>query len=723
MLRRWLAVLTGICLVLSGLAQAQGTKVSGVWMWGEARGTVYLEISGGKATGRFQAGYATSQPSTPGTVNVTGQDWVIQGQLEGGTYNVQSGDLNARITGQWNYEGFPPGSKSPFPIGNTAPFSGEMHGKLVNSVLSGTWSASVGVASTPNAGVPQPPTSLSGSFSSQVGSRKPQCAEGSFYYSDDVLQGYYTDQPSLNYSREQLTQEVTNALARFRAEGGIPQSGVSAPDPVNIAQTLATSAMPSGREAQLQEAARQLAQSGKKVSPGDFLYLSLKLNGGNVSQALLTAHAALYRDSSKRNKGFIDSGVLKPMRNPAGYSDKKVAMGNAQTSARASVGSDEQGVWYHFFGMAALEFADSNSLTGLAPMFALRFGADQFASGTFAEKLKLLKTVPSSGLGGALADFSVAMENAIRKDGSVPDPDKQCVNYSGIASGRALAQALNLGSGMDQVKIDRAMQGPIEGGTVQIRSPLSLEILGAGGERIAYDQQSGRFSANTTLAFVDAYRENDKTTGLIISPFFKVSSVKFTGTGSGPATIGYYNPTSKSTGVYNLTVKPGSQLELGGWAAGKPTMTGKNLPATTPPSNTTTPTKPPTPTTPPAQEKLLVRTGNIYTVYNNPTKFLRFTLSQPFQITRIVNYHWNNAQGKTPGTIALKDASGKVYGPWKAVGSPGQGGVPNAYWTVSPNIRLPVGTYTVMDSDPATWAQNPESEGLGFVDLYGYRLP
>lgn len=705
-----LGVLSLLLLLLGG---AQAAKVTGIWVWGQGRGGLNMEINGSKVTGRFTSGYSTSRPSVPGAINVSGQGWVIQGELDG-TYNAQTGDLNATISGAWNYEGMPPGSTSPFPTDNQAPFTGRMSGKLVNSVLSGSWSASVGAAS--NANAPQPPSSLSGSFSSQVGTRKPQCAEGSFFYSDDVLDGYYTDQPSLNYSRDQMVQEMTAALSKFRAEGGIPQSGVSTLDPINIAQTLATTALPSGKEAALQAAARQLAQSGKKVSPGDFLYLSLKLNGGNVSQALLTAHAALYRDGAKKNRGFIDEGVLKPMRNPAGYANKPVGMGNQQVSARNAVGSDEQGVWYHFFGMAALEFADSKSVTGIAPMFALRFGAETFASGTFADKIKLLKTVPTSGLGGALSDFSIAMENAIRKEGSVPDPDKQCVNFSGVAAGRALANALDLGRDQDQVKVDRQMQGPIAGGSVQIRSPLSLEILGTRGERIAYDQKTGKFSANTVMAFVDAYRENDKTTGLIISPFFTVKSVNFTGSGSGPATIAYYSPASKSTGVYSVTAKPGAKFTLANWT-GKPTLTA-STPTPTPNSDTT-----PKPPTPPAQERLLIQTGNIYAVYNNPTKFLRFQIDKPFQITRIVNYHWNGARGKTPGTIALKDASGKIYGPWKAVGSPGQGGVPNAYWTVNPNITLPVGTYTVMDSDPATWAQNPESNGMGFVDLYGYPRP
>jgi len=117
---------------------------------------------------------------------------------------------------------------------------------------------------------------------------------------------------------------------------------------------------------------------------------------------------------------------------------------------------------------------------------------------------------------------------------------------------------------------------------------------------------------------------------------------------------------------------------------------------------------------------LIFNNGNISGVYNNPTKPTTFTIKQSHVITKIVNYHWNNAKGALPGTIALKDQSGRTYGPWQAKGSPGQGGVPNAYWNVYPNITLPAGTYTVIDSDPSTWAQNGGSGGAGHTQIEGY---
>ena len=110
-------------------------------------------------------------------------------------------------------------------------------------------------------------------------------------------------------------------------------------------------------------------------------------------------------------------------------------------------------------------------------------------------------------------------------------------------------------------------------------------------------------------------------------------------------------------------------------------------------------------------------TMNIAGVYNGPTAPTVFSISSPHLVTYICTYHWNNAQGAAPGTIALQHSDGTVYGPWQVSTRPGQGGVPNAYWEVTPNVVIPAGTYTVIDSDPATWAQNGESGGRGMGEV------
>ena len=113
----------------------------------------------------------------------------------------------------------------------------------------------------------------------------------------------------------------------------------------------------------------------------------------------------------------------------------------------------------------------------------------------------------------------------------------------------------------------------------------------------------------------------------------------------------------------------------------------------------------------------ILNTGNIGGVQNNPQNPTTFTIKSTCKLSSITNYHWNNAKGSTPGTIGVRDGSGKMYGPWPTTGKPGQGGVPNAYWTATPNVSLPSGTYTIIDSEPSTWAHNSGSDYRGMTDV------
>ncbi len=111
---------------------------------------------------------------------------------------------------------------------------------------------------------------------------------------------------------------------------------------------------------------------------------------------------------------------------------------------------------------------------------------------------------------------------------------------------------------------------------------------------------------------------------------------------------------------------------------------------------------------------LAVNTGNP----PNPTVF---TLEKDTIITSIRTYHWNDAAGTSGvGKIGLVAKDGTKYGPWSlSKTADGQGGVPKAYWYVEPNIEIPAGTYTVTDSDPATWSWNDETGGMGAVIMMG----
>ena len=114
--------------------------------------------------------------------------------------------------------------------------------------------------------------------------------------------------------------------------------------------------------------------------------------------------------------------------------------------------------------------------------------------------------------------------------------------------------------------------------------------------------------------------------------------------------------------------------------------------------------------------------GNDGRVFNGPTRPTQVRFDRPVQINRITTYHWNNGQGTpVPGTIALMTSDGRWIGPWQAAGESGQGGAPNAYWSVTPNLVLPAGTYTIIDSDPSTWSHNSGSDGAGHAWIDGMR--
>ncbi|MBK7801789.1 MAG: hypothetical protein IPJ55_03760 [Chloracidobacterium sp.] len=78
-----------------------------------------------------------------------------------------------------------------------------------------------------------------------------------------------------------------------------------------------------------------------------------------------------------------------------------------------------------------------------------------------------------------------------------------------------------------------------------------------------------------------------------------------------------------------------------------------------------------------------------------------------------MTYHWNNGQGAVGGTIKLMNTNGDTFGPWPVSVRA------KVYWEINQEIKLPAGTYTVFDSDPATWAQNSQSGGRGMVTIRG----
>lgn len=110
-------------------------------------------------------------------------------------------------------------------------------------------------------------------------------------------------------------------------------------------------------------------------------------------------------------------------------------------------------------------------------------------------------------------------------------------------------------------------------------------------------------------------------------------------------------------------------------------------------------------------------------VSRNPHEPTTFTLSTRQFIARIVNYHWSPAELLEPGKIRIKRSDGVVFGPWQAIGKPGRDGTANAHWECYPRVTLQPGTYTVLDSEPSTWAWNEASGNSGFSLVEGRQTP
>jgi hypothetical protein len=106
----------------------------------------------------------------------------------------------------------------------------------------------------------------------------------------------------------------------------------------------------------------------------------------------------------------------------------------------------------------------------------------------------------------------------------------------------------------------------------------------------------------------------------------------------------------------------------------------------------------------------------------NPATFT--ITSGSVRLLSITTYHYLYPKGlETTGTIGLIKPDGQVLGPWQTVGSEGQGDVPNALWRATVDVTLPAGTYTISDSNPATWSSNSGSGDAGIFWTTGYRNP
>ncbi|QLP99801.1 MAG: tetratricopeptide repeat protein [Burkholderiaceae bacterium] len=103
---------------------------------------------------------------------------------------------------------------------------------------------------------------------------------------------------------------------------------------------------------------------------------------------------------------------------------------------------------------------------------------------------------------------------------------------------------------------------------------------------------------------------------------------------------------------------------------------------------------------------------NVDVVHNGPTRPSTFTLQEPRVLVWLQTYHWNQGRGAPRALWACATPPDAVSARGQPAAHRGKG-VVNAYWNVRPGVLLPAGEYTVVDSDPSTWAQNAASQGAG----------
>ena len=143
----------------------------------------------------------------------------------------------------------------------------------------------------------------------------PPCSESGFFYDPRTLAMVYTADPSLNFSREEMVMSVIEAMQRYDREGQPATDGSRVADAPFLAQSFDSGALSTGKEASLRSEVEALtARKGDKLTPGDLFYCALKASKGNVRDALVTSHAALYRDPNRRGE------PTGPTREGTGYS-------------------------------------------------------------------------------------------------------------------------------------------------------------------------------------------------------------------------------------------------------------------------------------------------------------------------------------------------------------------------------------------------------------------
>lgn len=395
------------------------------------------------------------------------------------------------------------------------------------------------------------------------------CDEARLFYDDATLEQIYrggSAVPSMVFSRLEIVAQFEQAVEEFRRGGGVAVASDLSVEAPFMAARFVNSAMPTGREGRLKELVSAMhSAKGARLTPGDLFLCALRACNGDVRDALVTCHATLYRAGD--NKAFVDRHLV-PLTRPDAFNSVDRVVPNAKNplqpfTYRVAL-DDQQGHWYHLFGMAAVEYQDQ---VGVVPFSGIRLAAEALADetsyvGSAARFVGDLFGVHSfegvlhydpkqlpGNLGTQLSRYAIGLENNFRsRQRRAPDPEKQCYNFAGIAVARSLrllvrpprdtvlgtdleSDTMPLSPAFDPYKdgyedILRGEFGKPKMVTLGGFCAATIRLLGEHGEQFTLDQEARRLRGNTLGVVAAPIPEVDGSWGCLASALFPVAAIE-----------------------------------------------------------------------------------------------------------------------------------------------------------------------------------------------------
>ncbi len=122
-------------------------------------------------------------------------------------------------------------------------------------------------------------------------------------------------------------------------------------------------------------------------------------------------------------------------------------------------------------------------------------------------------------------------------------------------------------------------------------------------------------------------------------------------------------------------------------------------------------------------KQIVINNFNRMPVLSSPKNASRILIKKACTIEMVKTYHYSSSKNGSPGagTIEIRTAGGDLVGQWKAtlekVLPEGEPEPVPAMWVCRPNLLILPGTYSISDSDPASWSCNQNSGMRGFYSV------